>query len=80
MQVLWPWEQVYHDGHDDHGDHDKHDDHAYHDDEDASQRCPYFIDPANNDLTGRVIEENQVKELIVQLHNEVTFVLSLPRW
>jgi len=34
-------------------------------------KCPYFIDPANNELTGRVIEENQVKELIVQLHNEV---------
>ena len=33
--------------------------------------CPYFIDAANNDLTGRVIQSNQVKELIVQLHNEV---------
>ena len=34
-------------------------------------KCPYFIDPANNDLTGRVIETTEVKELIVQLHNEV---------
>ena len=33
--------------------------------------CPYHIDSANNDLTGRVIKSNEVKELIVQLHNEV---------
>ena len=45
------------------------------DDDNASPRCPYFIDPANNDLTGRVIEESQVKELIVQLHNEVRFYI-----
>ena len=42
----------------------------------ASPRCPYFIDPANNDLTGRVIEDTQVKELIVQLHNEVRFPIQ----
>ena len=46
-------------------------------DENIPCRCPYFIDPASNDLTGRVIEDNQVKELIVQLHNEVSFVTSV---
>ena len=38
-------------------------------------RCPYFIDPANNDLTGREIKDTNVKELIVQLHNEVNILL-----
>ena len=33
---------------------------------------PHLPDPANNDLTGRVIRDTEVKELIVQLHNEVT--------
>ena len=33
--------------------------------------CPIYIDSANNDLTGREIKSNEVKELIVQLHNEV---------
>jgi hypothetical protein len=33
--------------------------------------CPLYIDSANNDLTGREIQNNEVKELIVQLHNEV---------
>ena len=33
--------------------------------------CPLYIDSANNDLTGREIQSNEVKELIVQLHNEV---------
>ena len=37
-------------------------------------RCPYFIDPANNDLTGREIKDTNVKELIVQLHNEVNLL------
>ena len=36
--------------------------------------CPLHIDAANNDLTGRLIVSNQVKELIVQLHNEVKAV------
>ena len=39
--------------------------------------CPYYIDPANNDLTGRVITSNEVKELIVQLHNEVRLSMQL---
>ena len=30
------------------------------------------IDRANNDLTGRLIVSNQMKELIVQLHNEAS--------
>ena len=40
-------------------------------------RCPYFIDPANNDLTGREIKDTNVKELIVQLHNEVNILLLI---
>ena len=72
MQVLWPWGQV-NDDEDHEHEHDDDRDHDDHDDGNASPRCPYFIDPANNDLTGRVIEETQVKELIVQLHNEVRF-------
>ena len=35
--------------------------------------CPINIDSANNDLTGREIKSNEVKELIVQLHNEVRY-------
>ena len=66
MQVLWTRRQVGY--HDDDG--DDVDDAG---DENVPCRCPYFIDPASNDLTGRVIEDNQVKELIVQLHNEVSF-------
>ena len=38
--------------------------------------CPINIDSANNDLTGREIQSNEVKELIVQLHNEVRRWLS----
>ena len=38
--------------------------------------CPINIDSANNDLTGRDIKSNEVKELIVQLHNEVRKWLS----
>ena len=38
--------------------------------------CPNNIDSANNDLTGREIRSNEVKELIVQLHNEVRYWLS----
>ena len=38
--------------------------------------CPINIDSANNDLTGREINSNEVKELIVQLHNEVRCSLS----
>jgi hypothetical protein len=34
-------------------------------------KCPYYLDPVKNDLTGRRITRSQVKELIVQLHNEV---------
>jgi hypothetical protein len=34
-------------------------------------KCPYYLDPVKNDLTGRRIIRSQVKELIVQLHNEV---------
>ena len=34
--------------------------------------CPLHLDAANNDLTGRRIVSNQIKELIVQLHNEVS--------
>ena len=34
-------------------------------------QCPLHIDSANNDLTGRLIISNQIKELIIQLHNEV---------
>ena len=34
--------------------------------------CPLHLDVANNDLTGRRIVSNQIKELIVQLHNEVS--------
>ena len=34
--------------------------------------CPVHIDRANNDLTGRLIVSNQMKELIVQLHNEAS--------
>ena len=41
--------------------------------------CPYHIDSANNDLTGRGIESNEVKELIVQLHNEVRLLLPQSR-
>ena len=37
--------------------------------------CPINIDSANNDLTGRVIRSNQMKELIIQLHNEVRWRL-----
>ena len=64
--------------HDDDHDGDREDDHDVDcdADDDGSPRCPYFIDPANNDLTGRVIEETHVKELIVQLHNEVGFLSS----
>ena len=36
------------------------------------EKCPYYLDPAKNDLTGRRILTSQVKELIVQLHNEVS--------
>ena len=80
MQVLWPGGQVCYDEHDhqhdcDVQDDNPDDDHDNPDDDNASPRCPYFIDPANNDLTGRVIEETQVKELIVQLHNEVRFCI-----
>jgi hypothetical protein len=45
------------------------------------EKCPYYLDPTKNDLTGRRITRSQVKELIVQLHNEVSLgaVSSPPR-
>ena len=63
MQVLWTRRQVYHDDDDDDDVDDNHDDSVEDDgcdDEYVPHRCPYFIDPASNDLTGRVIDQDDL--------------------
>ena len=34
-------------------------------------KCPYYLDPSRNDVTGREIKDKATIEYIVKLHNEV---------
>ena len=34
-------------------------------------KCPYYLDPSRNDVTGREIKDKGTIEYIVKLHNEV---------
>ena len=34
-------------------------------------KCPYYLDPSTNDMTGRIIEDQSTIDYILKLHNEV---------
>ena len=35
------------------------------------KKCPYYLDPSTNDMTGRVIDDQPTIDYILKLHNEV---------
>lgn len=43
------------------------------------KKCPYYLDPATNDMTGRVIEDQKTIDYILKLHNEVRSKIALGR-
>ena len=36
-------------------------------------KCPYHLDPKDNQVTGRVVKEPQTIETILRLHNEIRY-------
>jgi hypothetical protein len=40
-------------------------------------KCPYYLDPSKNEMTGRKIEDPEVIEYILTLHNEVRYVCGI---
>ena len=35
------------------------------------KKCPYYLDPSGNDMTGRLIDDQPTIDYILKLHNEV---------
>lgn len=35
------------------------------------KKCPYYLDPNGNDMTGRLIDDQPTIDYILKLHNEV---------
>ena len=35
------------------------------------KKCPYYLDPSTNDVTGRLIDDQTTIDYILKLHNEV---------
>jgi hypothetical protein len=40
-------------------------------DQGLGDKCPYYLDPTRNDVTGREIKDKPTIDYIVKLHNEV---------
>ena len=41
-------------------------------------KCPYYLDPSKNEMTGRKIEDPELIGYILTLHNEVRSVAFYP--
>ena len=35
------------------------------------KKCPYYLDPSGNDMTGRLIDDQPTIDYILKLHNEI---------